>query len=519
MKRIITWRIIITFIVILLSNIVVFSVEVSQRGKNSTVQDTSTSNAWNLFLKENDFNNLYLVFAGPYPASPTSSFGHIFILLEPKENRPFLLWPAIDFSTTKDENGSLDFFLKGIFGGLAGEYRIVPFIEKYREYTFIESRPLWLFRFHLSNVEKDNFLHNVFNLQNKHYPYRFSNKNCASQIDSLLRISLNEPSTNERLIFFPKTILNNWGSRIDKPMYIESMNNIIYDNFRNSKLDISNDIYDIKKLSNAELALLLDKLEWKYSHETNHLTERQKDYLKKLRIAVSTSKGNAIGIFKKYKKEFDLHPSMFAGSGINLINGNTFEYLINYRFGLHEFYENTSVYPTNDYLSLLKIEIGLRNKNIRLNEFFLFNQLSLQPISPLFNYLSWRIGLGIEREIEYNNTPLAYGLFNGIGYTVPIIKNNVNLSLLADVSPIYVQHYGFSVLYGPEAILQIYFNSNIKLMNNFREIFTSRKDIKNIFYNETSIGVDLSKLITTLFQFKYSKYNKWYSIKLNYYLN
>ncbi len=508
-----------TFIVILLSNIVIFSAEISQKNKNRIGQDTSTSNSWNLFLKDNDFKNLYLVFAGPYPASPTSSFGHIFILLEPKGKRPFLLWPTIDFSTTKDESGSLDFFLKGIFGGLVGEYRIVPFIDKYREYTFIESRPLWLFKFHISDVEKDNFLHNVFKLQKKSYTYRFSNKNCASQIDSLLRISLNVPFPSERLIFFPKTIINNWESRIDKPMYIESMNNIIYDNFRNSNLDISNDNYDLTKLSNAELALLLDKLEWKYSHETNHLTEEQKDYLKKLRMAVSTSKGNTIGIFKKYKKEFELHPSMYLGSGINLINRNTFEYLINYRFGLHEFFENTSVYPANDYLSLLKMEIALRNKDIRLNEFFLFNQLSLQPISPLFNYLSWRIGLGIEREIEYMNTPLAYGLFNGIGLTVPIIKNDMNFSLLADVSPIYLQHSGFSILFGPEAILQIHFNSNIKLMNTFREIFTSRKDIKNIFYNETSVGVDLSKLITALLEFKYSKNIKWYSIKLNYYLN
>ena len=485
-----------------------------------SIKDTvSTALEWELFLKDYYFKKLYLVFAGPYPASPTSSFGHIFILLEPQENRPFLLWQTIDFSATTDGIGSLEFFLKGIFGGLKGEYRTVPFFEKYREYTFIESRPLWLFSFDLTELEKENFLHNVYMLQKKSYPYSFSNKNCASQIDSLLRISLNDKNISESVVFFPHTLINNWENRIGEHIFIESMNNVIYDSYNKLSADLSSDNYDITKLSSAETVLLLNVLEWKYSHENDHLSEDQKEYLKKLRMIVSSSKNNTINNFMNSKKEFNLHPSILVGSGVKLISRNSPEYLMSFRFGLHEFYENTSVYPANDYLSIMKMEIGLNKNKIAVNELLLFNQLSLQPLSLLSNYFSWRIGLGMERKVEYLNSPIVYGLFTGIGYSIQTIENRVNLSLLMDVSPVYINNYGFSVIYGPEIIAQINISNKLKLMNILRVSFNSRNNLDNIFYNETNLGIEVTKLSNIFLQIKYSRNSGWYSIKYNFYIN
>jgi len=67
---------------------------------NSQIDSNTIESKWLLFQKDHMFKNVYVVFAGPYPTVPSSSFGHLFLLLEPKRenNRPFLLWDVIDYS-------------------------------------------------------------------------------------------------------------------------------------------------------------------------------------------------------------------------------------------------------------------------------------------------------------------------------------------------------------------------------------------------------------------------------------
>ncbi|MFZ1518788.1 MAG: DUF4105 domain-containing protein [Ignavibacteriaceae bacterium] len=507
------------FVVILLSIISIYPKNIVSN-INCVNGDTLVEKSnWELFLKENYFSKLYIVFAGPYPQSPTSSFGHIFLVLEPVNKRPLLLWPTIDFSANSDNMDSFEFFIQGIFGELNGRYRIEPFYEKYRQYTFIESRPLWLFPLRLSDDEKNNLLLNIFNQQEKDHPYTFSRKNCASQIDALLRTALGMEIVTNRVIYYPKTILSNWDDKIEAPMFIESMNNLIAEFYEVSNIDLSSEHYELEKLTEAEKALLLKSLEWKYAHQNEHLNEERTEFIKKLRLIVAKAEPNQISNFSKYKRDFKLHPSMLIGSGLKYSKDKTVEYLINYRFGLHEFYENTSVYPANDYLSLFKIEMGFRDNKIMLNKLFLFDQLSLQPITSYSKYLSWRIGLGIERMTEYDNRPIVYGLFNGIGYTVPILEDRLNLSLLMNVSPVFTQYNGFTILYGPEFIFQLNVSDNIKIMNKFETTLSTKEALKFVYSNETNIGFGIGDEFILLLQYDYAEYENGYTLRLNYYLD
>lgn len=483
------------------------------------VDTLSKKSNWDLFLTENYFDNLYIVFAGPYPQSPTSSFGHIFITLEPKNKKPLLLWPTIDFSANSENIDSFEFFINGIFGELNGQYRIEPFYEKYRQYTFIESRPLWLFPFSISDKEKRNLLMNIYNRLEKNYPYTFSKKNCASQIDALLGASIGTMKNNVGIIYYPKTILKEWSDRLGDPLFIESMNNIINEFYNKSKVDMSSESSEIDKLTEAEKVLLLKSLEWKYAHQAEHLNEDRKEFIKKLRLIVANAKYKQESSFNKYRKDFKLHPTMLIGSGINYLKDKTVEYLISYRFGLHEFYENTSVYPSNDYLSIFNLEMGLRDNKIMLNKLFLFDQLSLQPITAYSNFLSWRIGIGIERMVEYKNRPIIYGLFNGIGYTIPLFKDRLNLSLLMNLSPVYTQYNGFTILYGPELILQLNISDDIKIMNKFETTLTTKAALKNVYNNETNLGIGLGDSFILLLKYNYAKYDYGYTFRLDYYLD
>ncbi len=503
---------------ILLLNIKSFPEDLSHVKDKLTATDTLDNDTCENFLIENYFTKLYLVFAGPYPASPTSSFGHIFILFEPKNDRPIFLWQTLDFSANIDSVGSLEFFLKGIFGGLVGEYRVVPFFEKYREYTFIESRPLWLFPFILNENEKIQLLSNMYNLQKKSFQYNFNNKNCASQIDSLLVSSIDNSNVSDRAVFFPHTLLSNWLNRIGDPIYIESMQSFLEEGISEIPENILEPNYNISKLTDSEKGLLLNILEWKYEHENVYLTSEQKNLLKELRISLSKSKNNSFVNFNNTSKEFNLHPTISGAFGIKHYNDNTQEFLLNYRFGTHEFYENTTVFPENDYLSILKMEIGIRKNKIALNEVWLFNQLSLQPISPLATLMSWRIGLGMERKNEYKNSPIASGLFTGIGLSTTPFNKNINLSLLMNISPVYMQDYGLTILYGPEFITQLNIFNTLKIMNCFRYVLTSNKHIQNVFSNETKIGIELTNASNLYLQFNYYG-DSFFIIRYNFYIN
>ena len=503
---------------ILLLNNTSFSSDLSHVTDSLLTIDTLNNHTWENFFSENYFTKLYLVFAGPYPASPTSSFGHIFILFEPKNDRPIFLWQTLDFSANIDSVGSFEFFLKGIFGGLVGEYRIVPFFEKYREYTFIESRPLWLFPFRLSEREKVRLLYNIYKLQKNSYSYSFTNKNCASQIDSLLVSSLDNTTVSDRAIFFPNTLINHWLNRIDDPIYIESMQNLLEEGILEVPENILDLNYDISKLTDSEKGLLLNILEWKYEHENVYLTSKQERLLKELRINLSKSKNNSYVNFNNTSKEFNLHPTTLVSFGIKHRSDNIQEFLLSYRFGIHEFYENTTVYPANDYLAILKMEIGIRKNKIALNEVWLFNQLSLQPISPLATLMSWRIGIGMERENEYINSPTVTGLFTGLGLSTTPFNKNINLSLLMNISPVYMQGYGLTILYGPEFITQVNIFNTIKIMNRFKYVFASNKQIQNVFSNETNIGIELTNASNLYLQFNYYG-DSYFVIKYNFYIN
>jgi len=511
----------IIFIILFFLNSVYSANPQEEKLQNENKNDTlSIETERELFIREHSTKTVYIVFAGPYPASPTSSFGHIFLLLEPKNERPFLLWDTIDFSANSNNIGSIEYFIKGIFGGLFGQYRVIPFYEKYREYTFIESRPLWLFPLDLDEKVIDNLILSVFNLQNNSYQYLFSNKNCASQIDNLLNTAMNDTSVVKNMFFFPHTLLKKWKKLNNRPLFIESMHNIINENLEKTNIDLTNNTCKVNELSDSETAILLNTLEWKYFRENNHLNVHEKSQLDSLRMRISASNSNSgYSSFRKYHKSFIIHPTTFIGVGFQITKENKPEYLFSYRFGLHEYFENSSVYPQTDFLSLLKLEFGIKENEIRINEFLIFNQISLNPISKLSNYLSWELGVGMKRNYEYPNTPLSTGIFTGLGYTLPLLNDNLQLSMLMNLSPLYIENIGFSIVYGHEIISILKITEQIKWINIVRGSFKTINIPYNCFLIESNVSVGISEMSLLQLQFNYSNGNIWSSIKLKYYVN
>ncbi len=438
---------------------------------SSTLEDPNicindTTRDWSKFKNQYGFKNVYLVFAGPYPSSPSSSFGHLFLLFEPMANqkKPLPLWDAVNFSADVESVGSIEKFYKGIFGGLFGTYKIIPFYEKIREYTFIESRPLWIFPLKIEYYETDLLLYNLFKLNKRTFHYRFHDKNCASQIESLL----NKNQSLNRFLTSPREVLASLANRLEKPMYIESVESVLRKNIVNKSL--YQKFNDEDGIKGSEAAILLTILEWKYFRRNTMLDKFEKKQLQNLRLAVAKSKNMTNIDLRNFDKEFNMHPPIKYGFGIQFKNSKATEYLFQFRFGLHEFSDNNDVFPKYDFLSLAKISFGLRNKKLHLNELWLFDQISTIPQNSITDYLSWRLAIGVEKKIEYKREPLATGFYSGVGITFPFAHENLNVTFLLNLNTVYLQDYGYTILFGPEVISTLFFSQYFKMKIGFSTI-------------------------------------------------
>ncbi len=480
-----------------------------------------TTSEWIDFKTRYAFKNAYLVFAGPYPTSPSSSFGHLFLLLEPSNysNKSILLWNSINFSAEIEGVNPIAKFYKGIFGGLVGTYQMAPFYEKIREYTFIESRPLWIFPLYLSSSELELLLYYLYKVQGLKYSYRFHDTNCASQIELLLIKCINKDQSSNRLVTSPRTVLINISDRFGKPYYIDSTENLLkkhkVNKLLNSKFkQLNNEKYIVKE---SEAAVLLTILEWKYYRRNTLLTKNEKQQLEELRILVSKSNNtNDIGLLN-LDKEFNIHSSIKYGIGVQFNNWKISEYLFQFRLGLHEFSDNNDVFPKFDFISLAKANITIRDKQVFINELWLFDQQSTTPQNLLSSYMSWRLGFGTEKRMELIGKPLATGFYLGLGRTVSYFQEQVTQTLLLNFNPVYLENFGYSILLTPEFISTIYFSKYLKMrtvlgstQNSLKKTTLNSYIKSNIYYdintnNQLNINLNVSKkeIFINLYIFRY----------------
>ncbi len=458
---------------------------------NYNFNDSSNSCEWIIFRNNHTFKGLFIVFAGPYPSSPSSAFGHLFLLLqsEHKIKKPVLLWDAINFAADSRTLNTLELYYNGIFGGLVGKYRITPFHEKIREYSFIESRPLWIFPVEINSKQSERFLKYLYILRDIRFKYRFHDKNCASQIESLLCKVLTNTGKPSRIITSPRDVLlksDSLKTKILDPLYFESTEEFL-EKLSVEDFKIANSLENSENLnfeySNQSAAsIILNILEWRYFKRNTLLDRDEKKQLDNLRLAVLKNKHNTLFEDNIYPKKFAMHPPSKIGYGIKLSDFSNFEHEFLFRFGMHEFHDNSDAYPTYDYISAGKLNIGYSQNNLQLNELWLFQQKSIKPNTLLSSYTSWQLAFGVGRKFELKNKPLEIGLFFGIGKTFSVSENISDLSIMLNVNPVYEYDFGYALKFGPELITTLKITNYAKIMTMVgTEINTFGKSRQNYF--------------------------------------
>lgn len=137
--------------------------------------------AWRAGL---DPRSASLVFAAAYLNSPASMYGHTFLRLDRASEGALtpLLQYTLNYSAETDETNGIVFALRGLLGGYAGKFTVMPYYMKVQEYSNMESRDLWEYPLDLTPAELDLLARHAWELGQTWFPYYFLNRNCSFQL-------------------------------------------------------------------------------------------------------------------------------------------------------------------------------------------------------------------------------------------------------------------------------------------------------------------------------------------------
>lgn len=128
----------------------------------------------------------YLAYAGPYSSSPSSAFGHLFLILAAAPGEPAPLWDVVTFNAHTFGADPLRYLTIGIAGGFPGRFSRLQFHQKSREYELLDDRDLWLVELRLSAAQRAAIERALADASGRWYPYSFFQQNCAHYLQRLL---------------------------------------------------------------------------------------------------------------------------------------------------------------------------------------------------------------------------------------------------------------------------------------------------------------------------------------------
>lgn len=136
-----------------------------------------------------------LIYATDFMGNPSSMFGHVLLRLDPKNQKQLnLVSYAVNYAAMVTPGEDLAFAWKGLTGQYPGEYSLMPYYRKVKEYGDFESRDLWEYELALSPEQTLFLVQHIWEMQKITFPYYFVSDNCAYRLLGL--IDLVNPELN-----------------------------------------------------------------------------------------------------------------------------------------------------------------------------------------------------------------------------------------------------------------------------------------------------------------------------------
>lgn len=429
-------------------------------------------------LKYINPKSVTIIFPTAFMGSPASMFGHTMLLLN-SDFKSRLLSFAVNFSAQVDSSkeNPIKFAFKGIFGGYSGQYSILPYYEKLKEYQDMESRDIWEIDLNFSQLEVLKIFEHIWELRDIKISYFYLNKNCSYNLFWLLEIA--RPSINLHQYFFyqvnpPETLFAMQKEKIVLDVrYRPSKQNKIL--FYEKKLDFKS-LMLAKKIAMGETVSLssqkdiVDILDLSAELSEFYFIKQRLKYEQYIAIAhhiasLRSKLGNSSN-FKLKSPISILNANQGARFETFLISKNTLSGMgISFRLAYHSIDDNDIGYLRGSQIEFLKGSVFLDAskqgfEQVQINEAKIFSLSSFGMIGTLFQPISFRIQTGFDR--SFVKDTLAYYMSGGVGMAYAFNDFLYSYYLLEPI---------FYILETPRMILG----------NSLGVVFQSPRDIKMVF--------------------------------------
>lgn len=396
--------------------------------------------------KQVSAKKITLIFPSAYLNSASSVFGHTLLRIDTGANdeASILNWAVNYGAKINNKDGAIKYAVKGITGAYQGQYFIVPYSQKIKEYGQIENRDIWEYPLALSQAEVTFLTEHLWELKDINFDYFFFDENCSYRLLELLEVAKPELDLTSQLRLTEIPI--NTVKTLNQHHLIESTH------FRPSKerllkLKFAMLSVDEKKLSkliskkidaindssfqalNSQHQLNVLQTAYAYLRFQQSQEERNEDVAKRSLLLLQnintiSLKNNTPAEIQEADTELSIkndgdirqtHDShrlrLTAGKNID---GHHYQSL-QYRMAYHELLDNSEGFFKGAHIEGPSFTLKQSDSLSFVDQLTLLDIISLNPISDIRHDFSWTLGAKAERS-EENNQYLHSIVYGGGGF-------------------------------------------------------------------------------------------------------
>ena len=406
-----------------------------------------TSNNWPK-LNCPDFNKwqkiinpagITLVFPTAFMNSPSSMFGHTLLRIDAKDQNRHreLVAFAVNFAAQPNpKDNAAMYALKGLVGKYPGNFTVMPYYRKVREYNDIESRDIWEYKLNFSEQEVDKILLHLWELQRATFDYYFIDENCSYQLLSLLQLANESLDLTSSFSFqaIPSdtvaTLKDNQLLQI--PNYRPAFGTRLY---HYAKQLSSKELGSVRELMNTgefersmysidrQAAILEMAYEWLNFNFNDQALNRDNIAPRLNKLLYQRSKLKAKTPFTEPKHPIASPEQGHSSSraGITLMNSEhqNNQIKLSYRLAYHDLLDHSVGYIPGAKISFFDLEASFnKNNKGRIEHLYLIDAMSLAPDNEVFDSWSWNMRLGYDRQPNITKQSGRFFTQGGFGKSI-----------------------------------------------------------------------------------------------------
>ena len=360
-----------------------------------------------------------LIYATDFMGNPSSMFGHTLLRIDPKDQQQLnLVSYAINYAATVASADSWSFAWKGLTGQYPGEYSLMPYYRKVKEYGDFESRDLWEYELNLTEAETRFLVQHIWEMRQVTFPYYFVSDNCAYRLLGLL--DLVRPELNLTAQFntasIPIETIKAAAQQglAAKTVYRPALETQLLAQAKQHGNLLAKSAHQLAFSEPAQMAHQLadyaeaDRakiLEMAYDDLYLHLTSRKAEggfaqprlrQLLVLRSQIPLEKQRQDAA-RPHADPSKGHPARNLSFKAGEVQGDPFIEL-GHRQAYHDLMDPQGGFRTGTQLMFLDGLIQYRNEQFKLNHFDFLSVNSYNPVTPFKTPLTWGFNLGWQQE-------------------------------------------------------------------------------------------------------------------------